>query len=123
MTIDGLKGKLAARVELPQLGNDKKCNIVILRHGFLRQHERPLHDAIANNLLEKGIGVVRFDFNGHGASEGAFKEMTVPNEIEDLKKVIEWTLDQTFTRDISLVGHSQGSRGSHDSRTDRLSPD
>lgn len=84
----------------------------------------PLHDAIANNLLEKGIGVVRFDFNGHGASEGAFKEMTVPNEIEDLKKVIEWTLDQTFTRDISLVGHSQGgSRGSHDSRTDRLSPD
>ena len=108
VTIDGSKGKLAARVELPQLGNDKKCNIVILCHGFSGNMNGPLHDAIANNLLEKGIGVVRFDFNGHGASEGAFKEMTVPNEIEDLKKVIEWTLDQTFTRDLSLVGHSQG---------------
>ena len=34
--------------------------------------------------------------------------MTVTNEIEDMNKFIELKLYQTFTRDISLVGHSQG---------------
>lgn len=43
-------------------------------------------DTIASDLLSDGIGVVRFDFNGHGKSEGRFQDMTVLNEIEDAKK-------------------------------------
>lgn len=54
------------------------------------------------------MGVVRFDFNGHGNSDGDFQYMDALNIQDDLKKVVEWTRDQRFTKNISLVGHSLG---------------
>ncbi|MDE6007568.1 MAG: hypothetical protein K2G67_08470 [Muribaculaceae bacterium] len=45
---------------------------------------------IANDLQSQGIASLRFDFNGHGKSEGEFQNMTVLNEIEDLEDVISW---------------------------------
>ncbi|MDE5586367.1 MAG: lysophospholipase, partial [Muribaculaceae bacterium] len=63
---------------------------------------------IANDLQEQGIASLRFDFNGHGKSEGEFQDMTVLNEIEDLKDVISWAQSQPWVKDISLLGHSQG---------------
>lgn len=106
--IDGSVGKLAAKVQLPESGKNEKCDIVIVCHGFTGNMDSPLLTDIANDLVDGGIGVVRFDFNGHGKSEGKFENMTVLNEIEDLKKVIEWTRGQKFTKSISLAGHSQG---------------
>lgn len=106
--IDGALGKLAAEVQLPKMGAGDKCHVVIVCHGFTGNMDSPLLTDLANDLAEGGIGVVRFDFNGHGKSEGEFQNMTVLNEIEDLKKVIAWTQSQSFTQDISLAGHSQG---------------
>lgn len=106
--IDGSVGKLAAEVQLPESANAGKCHVVIVCHGFTGNMDSPLLTDLANDLVESGIGVVRFDFNGHGKSEGKFENMTVLNEIEDLKKVIAWTKGQKFTEDISLAGHSQG---------------
>lgn len=106
--IEGSVGKLAAHVQLPKMAKSGKCHIVIVCHGFTGNMDSPLLTDLTNDLVESGIGVVRFDFNGHGKSEGKFENMTVLNEIEDLKKVIVWTRSQTFTEDISLAGHSQG---------------
>ncbi|MCM1020590.1 MAG: lysophospholipase [Muribaculaceae bacterium] len=106
--IEGSVGKLAARVQLPETAKDAKCHVVIVCHGFTGNMDSPLLTDLANDLVEGGIGVVRFDFNGHGKSEGKFENMTVLNEIEDLKKVIDWIKNQNFTEDISLAGHSQG---------------
>lgn len=107
-TIAGSKGALATRLQLPDLKPDEKCPVVILCHGFCGNMGGPLFDTIAADLLKAGIGVVRFDFNGHGRSEGDFQEMTVLNEIEDAKKVIAWTERQPYTASVSLLGHSQG---------------
>lgn len=85
-----------------------KCHMVIVCHGFTGNMDSPLLTDLANDLAEGGIGVVRFDFNGHGKSEGEFQNMTLLNEIEDLKKVISWTFSQPSTEDISLAGYSQG---------------
>ena len=63
---------------------------------------------IADSLQRHGIASIRFDFNGHGESEGDFKDMTVPNEIEDAKKVIEYVRNLRYVSKIALVGHSQG---------------
>ena len=63
---------------------------------------------IANDLQAQGIASLRFDFKGHGNSEGEFQNMTVLNEIEDLKKVISWAQAQPWVENISLLGHSQG---------------
>lgn len=106
--IDGAVGKLVAELQLPELSDNGKCHMVIVCHGFTGNMNSSLLRDLANDLVRAGIGVLRFDFNGHGKSEGAFQDMTVLNEIEDLKKVIEWTMKQSFTIDISLAGHSQG---------------
>lgn len=104
--ITGDHGQLQTRLQLPEASG--KIPMVVLCHGFMGNMGGPLFDAIADNLLANGIGVVRFDFNGHGNSEGRFQDMTVPNEVEDAKKIVEWTEQQPFSSSVSLAGHSQG---------------
>ena len=108
VSIDGSKGRLAAIIEKPQLQPGQRCPMVVLCHGFGGHKDGPLFELIADSLEAHGIASIRFDFNGHGDSEGLFQEMTVPNEIEDAKKVIEYVRDLRYVDGIALVGHSQG---------------
>ena len=85
LEIDGDHGKLSAVIQRPD--NQTKYPMVMLMHGFTGNKEQDLLTTIADNLEAQGIASIRFDFNGHGASEGAFQDMTVLNEIEDAKKV------------------------------------
>ena len=65
-------------------------------------------ESLAKNLDKEGIATLRFDFNGHGKSEGRFQDMTVLNEIEDAKHVYEYASHLPHVSSISIVGHSQG---------------
>ena len=89
--IQGDHGKLVAELQTPDV-LPKKCPIVILCHGFTGNRNGGLEVGIAHELEARGIASIRFDFNGHGESEGEFKDMTVPNEIEDAKKVVEYLI-------------------------------
>lgn len=107
--VQGPMGQLDTEIMKPeQLKAGQKCPVVILMHGFTGRKESPLFDEIAKGLLAKNVAVVRFDFNGHGQSEGDFKNMTVPNEIEDAKAVIQYVEGLDFVQNIALLGHSQG---------------
>ena len=81
VTIDGSKGKIAAVIQKPVLATGERCPMVMLMHGFGGSKEGPMFEIIADSLAAHGIASIRFDFNGHGESEGDFSEMTVPNEI------------------------------------------
>lgn len=107
-TIQGSKGSLAAHLQLPSIKKGEKIPIVIICHGLTGNQNEPFISKIAADVLKQGMGVVRFDFNGHGKSEGDFQEMDALNIQEDLRKVITWTHKQPFTKNISLVGHSLG---------------
>lgn len=106
--INGSQGKLAAKISLPLLEASQKCPMVILSHGFGGDMTFHLWEPIIKILNENGIGVLRYDFNGCGQSEGEFQDMTVLNEIEDLMCVISYVRSLSVTENISLVGHSQG---------------
>lgn len=108
LTIDGSKGKLAAVIKKPALQQGQRCPMVMLCHGFGGSKEGQMFDLIADSLCQHGIASIRFDFNGHGQSEGEFVDMTVPNEIEDAQKVFEYVRDLRYVDGIALVGHSQG---------------
>ena len=108
ISIDGAKGRLAALLQKPLLADGQSCPLAILCHGFGGNKEAQLLQLIADTLQQHGIASIRFDFNGHGQSEGLFEEMTVPNEIEDLKKVVAYARDLRFVSRLALVGHSQG---------------
>ena len=58
--------------------------------------------------MNNGIASIRFDFNGHGDSEGQFSEMTVPNEVEDAKSVYGHIKALPYVSDVVFAGHSQG---------------
>lgn len=107
--IPGARGLLAAEVQMPENKGTGKCPIAILAHGFGGDKNWQLMKLVSNSLQMHGIASIRFDFNGHGESEGDFKDMTVPNEIEDLKRVVRYALQlDECNGKIGLLGHSQG---------------
>ena len=106
VTINGDHGKLSAVIQRPE--NKSKYPLVILCHGFTADKENALITTLADELEAVGIASIRFDFNGHGKSEGRFQDMTVLNEIEDAKKVYEYVSTLPEVTSISIAGHSQG---------------
>lgn len=99
-----LRGKL----ERP---NSDKCPIVIMFHGFtgdLGYLDDSLFSVISKKILNKNIAVIRFDFNGHGKSDGKLIDMNVLNEIEDGIAILKYVRTLEFVSDIYILGHSQG---------------
>lgn len=109
-TLQGSKGKLAAIIQIPEEAEKQKVPVAVIMHGFGGNKDSKLLELIADTLGNRGIASIRFDFNGHGQSEGKFEDMTVPNEIEDAKCVYNYisTLPYADTTRIAFVGHSQG---------------
>ena len=44
----------------------------------------------AHECLNNGIATIRFDFDGHGDSDGEFCDMNVLSEILDAAKIIDY---------------------------------
>lgn len=99
---------LVGTLEKPELKEGEKCPLVIIMHGFTDDRQKPVVLNMAQELLKKGIASVRFDFNGHGESEGSFEDMTVMNEIEDAREILRYAKSLDFIKNISIFGHSQG---------------
>ena len=108
VTIDGDHGRLAAIIQKPELKQGEQCPMVVFCHGFGGRKEGALFELITDSLQKHGVASIRFDFNAHGESEGKFEDMTVPNEIVDAKKVVEYVRDLRYVSKVALVGHSQG---------------
>ncbi|MGN0233715.1 MAG: alpha/beta hydrolase family protein [Bacteroidaceae bacterium] len=108
VNIHGDHGNLSAIIQKPCEAAHKKIPLVIICHGFTADKEGVLLHRLADTLEAHGIASLRFDFNGHGQSEGRFEEMTVPNEIEDAKKVVAYAHSLPWTGQVIMAGHSQG---------------
>lgn len=103
---DGLK--LAAILDVP---TDRRFDLVIMMHGFISNlgyAATSLFYQLAAKLNQEGLATLRFDFNGHGKSEGSLNQMTVWNEISDAKAVLTYARHLPNVRHIFLLGHSQG---------------
>lgn len=91
--------------------HDGKCPTAIIFHGFMgsRGYDKShIFCKIADALLERGIAVVKFDFDGHGESDGDFSDMNVYSEILDAAKIMDYVRGLDFVTDIYIIGHSQG---------------
>lgn len=83
-------------------------DLAIIFHGLFGNKNYPVLAKIAEKLKDIGIASLRFDFNGHGESDGKFENMTVLNEIEDANAILQYALNDSKVKNIYLVGHSQG---------------
>lgn len=106
--IAGPKGSLSVILEAPDLQTGQKCPVVVLMHGFMANKSLQPIKGIAKDLLKSGFACVRFDFDGHGRSEGMFSEMTVETELSDARVILDYVFNLPFVSKVFLVGHSQG---------------
>lgn len=108
--VSGHQGGLSMKVSLPKGFDTTKdsCHMVILMHGIFSSKDYPPIPNIAKALAKEGIASIRFDFNGHGNSEGQMIDMTIAGELADARAIWDYASSLPYVTGISLLGHSQG---------------
>ena len=97
-------GELAARLDLPA-GPIRA--FALFAHCFTCTKDILAAKAVARELAQRGIAVLRFDFTGLGASEGEFGNTTFTSNIDDLVRAAAH-LRNTYEAPSLLIGHSFG---------------
>ena len=83
--VSGPEGGLAMKIALPDGFDEKteRCPMVLLMHGIFSSKDFNPMPSLAKALAQAGIASIRFDFDGHGKSEGRMQDMTIEKEIAD----------------------------------------
>jgi alpha/beta superfamily hydrolase len=89
----------------------KEKPIIILCHGFSTSKEGRTYVRLEEILNDKGISTFRFDFFGHGESEGKFEDITTFEAVDDVQNAIKFLKVSGYKR-IGLVGSSFGGMAS-----------
>lgn len=90
--------------ELPKNPTQKA---VVLAHGItVDKDEGGIFTELAKLLTENGCAVFRFDFRGHGESQGDSTDVTITGELKDLAAAIE--LVNKDYKELGLLGASFG---------------
>ena len=95
---------LAARLDRPP---GPVAGYAIFAHCFTCSKDLFAAQRIASELAMRGIGVLRFDFTGLGASQGEFANTNFSSNVEDLVRAAAWLREHVGPADI-LIGHSLG---------------
>jgi putative redox protein len=96
--------RLAARIDVPE---GLVRAYALFAHCFTCGKDIFAASRIAQTLTEHGIGVLRFDFTGLGASEGEFANTNFSSNIADLIAAADH-LRQQYEAPRMLIGHSLG---------------
>ena len=109
-SIRGPQGEIAYKVTLPD-GFDPTTDqgpMVILMHGIFSSKDFIPMLQLAKGLAEAGIASIRFDFDGHGKSDGRKQDMTIEKELSDARAVWDYVQSLPYVNGVGLLGHSQG---------------
>jgi uncharacterized protein len=100
-TTDGLK--LCGILLTPK---QKTQTCIILCHGItVDKEEDGIFTNLAKKLCDAGFAVFRFDFRGHGESEGRSVDMTITGELEDLKAAVYFLQGKKY-KTFGILGAS-----------------
>ena len=96
--------RLAARLDRPP--GDMRA-MALFAHCFTCSKDIFAASRIAAGLNANGIGVLRFDFTGLGASEGEFSNTNFSSNVEDLLGAVDYLREKGMPPTL-LIGHSLG---------------
>jgi len=101
-TSDGLK--LCGILSVPK---EKTNKCIVLCHGIgnVDKNEDGIFTKLSKKLTDVGFAVFRFDFRGHGESDGKQINMTVTGESEDLKAAIRFLQAKEY-KEFGILGAS-----------------
>jgi uncharacterized protein len=80
---------------------------VVLCHGMESTKEGTKHQALATRLAALGYACLRFDFSYVGESGGAFEDLTIGGEVDDLAGACAFVRARGG-RELALIGSSLG---------------
>jgi pimeloyl-ACP methyl ester carboxylesterase len=86
---------------------DRHLPVVVLCHGFSTSKGGRTCIKLEEIFNLRNYSTFRFDFFGHGESEGKFEEITVSEAVDDVKSAIQLVKDSGYT-EIGLIGSSFG---------------
>ncbi len=108
--LNSRKQRLVGMLHTPEKAT--KSPAIVCCHGFGRNKVDKFRFwvRIARELCKNGFIVLRFDFSGHGDSEGKMDDISISQEINDLECAINYlkNLDDTESDKIGIIGHSLG---------------
>lgn len=103
--INGKTYKIGTKIYL--LENEIK-EIVIACHGFTGDKESSAIESLANELYKNNIGVICFDFPGHGKSQVASDKLTIENCIQDINDIEDFVIQNFGNIPINIFATSFG---------------
>lgn len=109
-TVRGPEGGIAFEITLPDGFDPAKDHypMVILMHGIFSSKDYGPMPQLAKGLAKAGIASIRFDFDGHGKSEGRKQDMTIEKELADARAIWSYVQSLPYVSGLGLLGHSQG---------------
>lgn len=87
--------------------NDRNQPMIVLAHGFSTNKNSGTYTILTERLAKYKISTFRFDFYGHGESEGEFENITVSEAVDDILQAIEYLKSKGYKK-IGLMGSSFG---------------
>jgi uncharacterized protein len=105
---------LSGTLSLPDAQNQHPVVILISGSGPQNRDEEIMGHkpflVLADYLTKNGIGVLRYDDRGTGASTGDFKSATTKDFASDVEAAISFlqTRKEINKKEIGLIGHSEG---------------
>ncbi len=85
--------------------------VIILCHGFFTGKDSFTNSNLEQILNKEKISTFRFDFFGHGESEGSVEDITLSEAVDDILEAIECLKEEGYSK-IALVGSSFGGAAS-----------
>jgi len=95
---------LAARIDRPET---EPRAWALFAHCFSCSKELKPVTRISRALVERGVGVLRFDFTGLGESEGDFADTNFSSNLDDLVAAADYAREHLGAPRL-LIGHSLG---------------
>lgn len=95
--------------------------VVVICHGFTGGKEGGgMAMDMGEELGTRGFNTLLFDFSGSGESEGLFENITLANQVDDLKSAVDWCIaagmGPVFTLGRSFGGTTAICHGATDHR-------
>lgn len=101
---DAFGHQIAGVLATPDRPSDR---LAVLCHGFLSQKDSTTNRTLTRLLIDRGIATLRFDFFGHGESDGPFEHITTTIGVAQARAALKEGTAHGFHR-LALVGSSFG---------------